>query len=463
MSKLFELLREHLPSSPLYKQTPWRNKEDQIPYLQLAALFAIFVYVVERVLDSRQLRRFKDPKAKNPVPDRIPEEKFVKSLSYGGDKLSFGMISTTFKLFEGLVLLFVGWLPYAWDLASLSCKKVGLVSSTTSGDLYIECMTTAVFVFILSVQSTIIDMPFSLYSTFVIEERHGFNKQTLFLFFKDAALQLVLTLVIGTPVISGIIVLVRNGGQYYYVFIWAFLFVFQLVMMTIYPEWIAPLFNEFKPLDEKKHGDLKKQIEGLASKVEFPLTKLFVVDGSKRSNHSNAYFYGFFKNKRIVLFDTLLTQVTTPELLAILGHEIGHWALWHTIQGFVIAQVYSFALFATFHFIQSNAALFASFGFSFGDDTSKFPVFISLVLFTSTYWTPVDHTLKFFLNINSRNNEFAADAYGKKLGYAKELASGLLKLQIENLGNMVPDPWYSVYHFSHPPLVERLAPLEKGE
>ena len=159
-----------------------------------------------------------------------------------------------------------------------------------------------------------------------------------------------------------------------------------------------------------------------------------------------------------MLYDTLLKQVTNQEILAILGHEIGHWALWHTIQGFVIMQAYTFVLFATFAFVQSNKALSAAFGFHVGNDPA--PIIIGLTLFTSTYWTPVDNVLKFLLNINSRRNEFAADRYGKKLGYAKDLASGLIKLQIENLGNMVPDPLYSTYHYTHPPLVERLVPLE---
>jgi STE24 endopeptidase len=168
--------------------------------------------------------------------------------------------------------------------------------------------------------------------------------------------------------------------------VWIFLFIVSIVAMTIYPTLIAPLFNKYTQLEA---GPLYESIEALAKKVKFPLAKIFLVDGSKRSAHSNAYFYGFFKNKRIVLFDTLIEQVETPELLAILGHEIGHWKLMHTMQGFVITQVYIFCLFLAFSFVQYTPGLFAAFGFRF-QDASAVPVFVGLVLFSQTFWSPVD-------------------------------------------------------------------------
>lgn len=461
IDSILDLWRK-VPSSPYYKQQGWKVEglDPKIPFLQLSAAFGLLIFLIERWLDQRQLARYRDKNAK--VPDkRIPEDVFYKSLDYGKDKLSFAMFSTSVKFVLDMMLLFIGFLPYIWDMAGSSAQTLHLTGPKSS-PLYRECIITSIFISILMIQSTITDLPFSLYFTFVIEAKHGFNKQTIGLFFKDMIMQLFLSLAIGSPCISVVIALARLGGQYYYVYVWAFLFLFQLVMMTVYPEYIAPLFNKFSPLDPDTHGALKTEIEALATRVSFPLTKLFVIDGSKRSSHSNAYFYGFFKNKRIVLFDTLLKQVTNAEILAILGHEIGHWALSHTMQGFIISQSYIFALFTTFSLIESNRSLFAAFGFHF-DVADSLPVFIGLVLFTSTYWSPVDKVLSFFVNLNSRRNEFAADQYGKSLGYARELASGLIKLQIENMGNMVPDPLYSVYHFSHPPLVERLKPLETGD
>ena len=452
-----DLLRrswEYLPAKPIYTQKEWRENEldAEVPYLQLSILFTLSVFLFERWLDNRQLSRFTSKNAK--IPDsRIPHDIFHKSLEYGADKLAFSMFSGLLRLIEGFFLLYVGWLPYAWDLSEQTFEqRLGLLSPR-SGALYRECLITTGFVLILLLQSTIVDTPFSLYFTFVVEQKHGFNKNTLGRFFKDMVLQLAVTTVILSPCVSIVIALARLGGRFWSFYVWGFLFVFQIIMTYVYPEFIAQLFNKYTPLED---GPLKTKIEELAAKVKFPLTKLFVVDGSIRSGHSNAYMYGFGKNKRIVLYDTLIGQVTSDEIEAILGHELGHWALSHTIQGFVIAQLYTGALFATFNFVSKSKPLFAAFGFS----STAAPIFIALTLFTSTYWTPVDKILTFLVNANTRRNEFAADAYSKDLGYSKHLAAGLIKLQIENKGNMVPDPLYSVYHFSHPPLVERLGPLE---
>jgi len=227
-------------------------------------------------------------------------------------------------------------------------------------------------------------------------------------------------------------------------------------MMSVYPTLIAPLFNSYEELPD---GQLKAAIYNLSEKCDFPLKQLYTVDGSRRSNHSNAYFYGFGKNKRIVLYDTLIKQCTQPELLAILGHEIGHWALYHTVQGFIISQIYTLCLFLSYSYVQSSASLFSAFGFKYSDLESPGIVFVGLILFTQTYWGPVDKFLTFLLNVNSRHNEFQADQYSQQLGMGEELSSGLIKISTENLGNMVPDSLYSVYHFSHPPVVERVAAL----
>ena len=359
--------------------------------------------------------------------------------------------------FESLALLLGGYMPFNWDLSGFFLFNVGLLKPTDS-PLYQEILTTIVFMFLLTMHDTVISIPFALYKTFYLEQKHGFNKSSLSLFIRDRLMSLALTIVLGFPVASFVVWLVRWGGPYFYYYVWSFLFVMSIVMMTIYPTLIAPLFNKYTPLDK---GPLYEAIEKLAKRVEFPLTKLFVVDGSKRSAHSNAYFYGFFKNKRIVLYDTLVEQVEQSELLAILGHEIGHWKLWHTQQGFIITQLYSFALFLAFSFVQSNHAMFTSFGFNFSQNIAEHPtpVFVGLMLFSQTFWSPVDKLLSLFMNFNSRRNEFAADRYAQSLGMEDDLCKGLIKISIENLGNMVPDSLYSLYHFSHPPLVERLSAL----
>jgi STE24 endopeptidase len=178
------------------------------------------------------------------------------------------------------------------------------------------------------------------------------------------------------------------------------------------------------------------------------------MDGSKRSSHSNAFMFGFGNNKRIVLFDTLMAQVTNEEILAILGHELGHWKLGHTVSNFVTTQLYFGAAFFFFGRAIGSTDLYAAFGF----DDPKRPTasIIALMLFFQTLWAPVDKILSFILTIVSRHNEFAADRFSVGLDMSRNLQSGLVKIQLENLGAMNPDPWYSTYHYSHPPLVERL-------
>jgi STE24 endopeptidase len=305
-----------------------------------------------------------------------------------------------------------------------------------------------------------VGLPFSLYSTFVIEERHGFNKSTIALFLKDKLLMILLMVVIGTPVFSVMIYVIRVSGEQFYFYVWAFLCLVSILLMTVYPVYIAPLFNDYKKLDA---GPVFEAIKSLAERpdVQFPLTQIYEVDGSKRSAHSNAYFFGFFKNKRIVLYDTLLEQVDIPEVQAILGHEMGHWKLWHSLQGFMITQLYTLALFLAFSYVINSRAMYASFGFSAAAQGEDMPIFIGLVIFTQTLWAPVDKFLTFLVNCNSRVNEFAADEFSQQLGYGDQLCTGLIKISVENLGCMVPDSWYSIYHYSHPPLVERLRAIQR--
>ena len=229
-------------------------------------------------------------------------------------------------------------------------------------------------------------------------------------------------------------------------------------MMTIAPTFIMPLFNKYEPLPD---SNLKTRIYALADRLQYPLTKLFVMDGSKRSSHSNAFMFGFGKNKRIVLFDTLMEQVSDDEILAILGHELGHWKLGHTLSSFVITQLYFGASFYGFSLCYGSHAtaveLYQAFGF---DGVSRpIPTIVALLLFFQTIWAPIDKVLSFALTLNSRRNEFQADQFSSDLGMSQALQTGLCKISLENLGAMCPDPWYATYHYSHPPLVERLSAM----
>lgn len=464
-----------LPWSPSYTQTGEAltgSPEQTLAYWALAATiaFTIFVYSIEGNLDARQKEAYTKttfPKELEQTVAKIDAEraklkkegdepllpqlqaKFKNAQAYGMDKINFGMISATYDTFESVTFLMLGFLPYIWDL------------SVTFGSLYFgwterndEIKVTLIFLAITTIIGTCTSLPFELYSTFQIEKKHGFNKQTLGLFFSDKAKSLVLTMLIGGPFVALLLQIIKLGGDYFFVYVWAFMFCFSVFMMTIVPVFIMPLFNKYEPLEE---GELKRRIYALADDLKYPLTKLFVMDGSKRSAHSNAFMFGFGNNKRIVLFDTLMTQVDQDEILAILGHELGHWKLGHTLSNFVITQLYFGTAFYFFSLCYGSEELFAAYGFN--DPTRPTPTIIALLLFFQTLWAPVDKILSFLLTMFSRFNEFAADRFSVSLGMSQKLQSGLCKIHLENLGAMCPDPWYSMYHYSHPPLVERLSAM----
>ncbi|GMF10084.1 unnamed protein product [Phytophthora lilii] len=466
--------------APYFTEAGWRPSASPVPYFQGALLFMTLVYLFETYLDVRQHRKLHDTRFPTPLAEAIEglgsysvkpkkdekekdekdqsekqdkqtettlleatKAKFDKSRAYGLDKSTFGFVSGAYNQLEATAFLLLGYLPFMWTWSGKALLALGL---DADNEIYRALMLLT----LTTLRDTFVGIPFGLYSTFVVEARHGFNKQTLGLFFMDKIKSFMLFIVIGFPVTAALIYVIRWGGEYFYMYVWAFLFAFSVIMMTLYPVLIMPLFNKFTPLEE---GELRTRIEALAASLNFPLTKLFVTDGSKRSSHSNAYFFGLFKSKRIVLFDTLLEQATHDEIVAVLGHELGHWKLWHTAQGFVIQQAYILASFYVFGLCMNDAELFASFGFA--GDSAK-PVIIGFLLFSQTMWAPVEHVLSFLITLNTRKNEFQADAFAVDLGHDVPLKSGLTKLAIENLSNMNPDVLYSAYHYSHPPLVERL-------
>lgn len=350
-----------------------------------------------------------------------------------------------------------------------------------------EIFRSAFFVLIFNLFNAVVSQPFSAYSTFVIEERHGFNKQTAGFYVKDQIKKFVVTQAIMLPLVGVIVKIIEVGGDYFFVYLWAFVFAFTIFMMVVYPEFIAPLFDKYTPLPE---GALREQIEELAASIEFPLYKLFVVEGSKRSSHSNAYFYGFFKFKRIVLFDTLLDAAerkklkelaakeenkeedketeekekedemkdkgcNTAEILAVLGHELGHWKLNHVLKNILISEVHIFLMFAFFGYLYKEQRLYAAFGFP-----DERPLLIGLMIILQFIAAPYNSVLDFAMTCLSRRFEFQADAFAVGLGRAEALKTALVKLNNDNLGFPIYDWLYSAFHHSHPPLLERIEALE---
>ncbi|XP_024594636.1 CAAX prenyl protease 1 homolog isoform X2 [Neophocaena asiaeorientalis asiaeorientalis] len=399
-------------------------------------LFSWTVYLWETFLARRQRRIYKTT---THVPLELGQimdsETFEKSRLYQLDKSTFSFWSGLYSEVEGTLILLFGGIPYLWRLSGRFCGYAGF------GPEY-EITQSLVFLLLATLFSALTGLPWSLYNTFVIEEKHGFNQQTLGFFMKDAIKKFIVTQCILLPVSSLLLYIIKIGGDYFFIYAWLFTLVVSLVLVTIYADYIAPLFDKFTPLPE---GKLKQEIEVMAKSIDFPLTKVYVVQGSKRSSHSNAYFYGFFKNKRIVLFDTLLEEYSVlnkdiqeesgmepcndgegdceeikaknkkqgcknEEVLAVLGHELGHWKLGHTVKNIIISQVLSFCL-----------------------------------------------------TVLSRRFEFQADAFAKKLGKAKDLYSALIKLNKDNLGFPVSDWLFSMWHYSHPPLLERLQALKNSK
>lgn len=242
------------------------------------------------------------------------KEKFKKAQAYGIDKIQFGMVAALYDVNESCAFLLLGFLPYVWDLAvSVGNKYFGWEETTD------EIKMSLIFLVLVTLIGTVTSLPFELYSTFQIERKHGFNKMTLSLFVTDKIKGLLLSALFGGPFVALLLYIIKAGGPYFYLYAWGFMFVFSVLMMTLIPVVIMPMFNKYEPLPD---GSLKTRIYELAARLKYPLTKLFVMDGSKRSSHSNAFMFGFGNNKRIVLFDTLLTQVKEDEILAILGHEL---------------------------------------------------------------------------------------------------------------------------------------------
>jgi len=226
-------------------------------------------------------------------------------------------------------------------------------------------------------------------------------------------------------------------------------------MMSVYPSFIMPMFNKFTPLPD---GELKDRIVSLCKGIDYPLKKMYIIDGSKRSSHSNAFMFGFGSNKRIVLFDTLLDQVDNDEIVSIVGHELGHWALSHTMYNFIITQVYFAIAFYSFGFFYTENGIYSSFGFE-----GSAPTIVKLLLFTQTIWSPVDKIISFLLTLHSRSCEYAADHYSNTTLGTTSLRSALVTIQLENLGSLKCDWLYSMYHHSHPTLKERLARMDSDD
>ncbi|EZA59510.1 CAAX prenyl protease 1-like protein [Ooceraea biroi] len=396
------------------------------------------------------------------VEGLMTKDVYDKARAYALDKNSFGTVQEIYsKIINTLVLVSLGYY-HAWQWSIEVSKYCGLNHEN-------DILLSVICMFIINVISHVINLPLVVYETFVLEEKYGFNKQTATFFVKDEIKKFVVSQIIALPLLCCIIYTVKYGGDYFFWYLWLLSVVISLFMMILYPEVIAPLFDKYSPLPE---GELRQKIEELAESLKFPLYKLFVVEGSKRSSHSNAYMYGFYKYKRIVLFDTLIkgyckkdegdadkdTGCETNEILAVLAHELGHWKHNHNLKGFILSQIIVVANFVMFAKLLRYTPMYTAFGF-----TDSQPIFIGLIIVTMYILIPLNTVFSFVSVVISRSFEFQADEFATKLGRGQFLKAALLKLQKDNLGYPLFDKLYSNWHHSHPPVIERLEAIDKKQ
>ncbi len=298
------------------------------------------------------------------------------------------------------------------------------------------------------------EIPLNYYRTFVIEARYGFNKMTPAMFFSDLIKQAVLISLLGAPLLFGILWLMEKMGENWWIYAWMAWVAFNLFLIAIYPTWIAPLFNKFTPLSDTA---LKERIEQLMSKCGFKASGLFVMDGSRRSNHGNAYFTGFGKTKRIVFFDTLLTRLSPAEIEAVLAHELGHFKHRHVIKHIVISFAMSLGFLWILGYLMQQGWFYEGLGVQVTEVPSTAMALLLFFLIMPVF-TFLLHPISSFY---SRKHEFEADAFAAQNSSASDLVQALVKLYQDNAATLTPDPLHSAFYDSHPPASIRVAHLQR--
>lgn len=397
----------------------------------LSLTIVLRLYLAYRQISYVLARRCKVPKQ---FSERVELSAHQKAADYTAQRTRFGIL--TLAVETGLLLAFTfgGGLQALHDFWSV--RLSGLAYG-------IAMIFSVMFV------SGLVDLPLSVYSQFVIEEKFGFNRMTLKLFIADLLKQTALGIAIGTPVLVAVLWLMAQRGSFWWLYVWLFWCVFNLLILFIYPTWIAPLFNKFTPLDD---APLKARIEALLQRCGFATSGLFVMDGSRRSNHGNAYFTGFGKTKRIVFFDTLLGRLQPVEMEAVLAHELGHFSHRHVVKRIVLIFALSMVFLAALGQLIDADWFFSGLGVSAKDTV------LALILFFMV--TPVfTFLLTPLTSLISRRHEFEADRYAAEHASADGLIEALVKLYEDNAATLTPDPLHSLFYDSHPPASLRIARL----
>ena len=375
------------------------------------------------------------------IPDGFQEfyddKKYSKSQEYLKDKTKLGLYSSTFSLILTLIVIHFGLFGFLDEFVR---------SNSTH---YI--ISGLLFFGILFLINDILNIPFSLYSTFVVEEKYGFNKTSIHTFIADKCKGYGLIIVFGSAIMVPVFYFFNTFQDNGWWIAWALITAFMIAVQPLFVHVIAPMFNKFTPLEE---GDLKTAIEEFANKVSFPIGRIDVMDGSKRSAHSNAYFSGFGKSRRIALFDTLLDKHSTEEIVSVVAHEIGHYKKKHIITGTVLGVIETGIMLFIFNLFMNDSDLFAVFSV----DTVS--IYCGLVFFSMLY-SPISMVTSIFTTAMSRKNEFEADAYALETTQKPEPLISMLKgLSASNLSHLTPHPLMVFLSYSHPPVVDRIAAVQ---
>ena len=373
------------------------------------------------------------------VPDLLKDvysdDKYVKAKEYATVNYQFSKIESLFSL--GVILFCL--------LTGLFGKLDDYSRTISDNPIWIAL----VFFGIIGLVADLFSTPFAWYKTFVIEQKFGFNKTSWRTFITDKAKGYLLAALFGGIILSALVKIFEITGTNFWWIAWLFLIVFMFLTTVFYASWILPIFNKLTPLPE---GELRNSIEEYSRKNDFPLSDVFVMDGSKRSTKANAFFSGLGKKKKIVLFDTLIKEHTTDELVAVLAHETGHYKLKHTLTAFILGVIQMGFMLFVFSFLQNNSQLASALG------AGHSGLHLELLAFGFLY-SPISALTGLFMHILSRKNEYEADAFAKKTFGGLALINALKKLSAGNLSNLTPHPVYVFFHYSHPPLLKRLEAL----
>ena len=412
--------------------------------LGFSVLFVVFLALTLGMrfwLANRHIRHVLRHRASVPAEfaPKVPLAAHQKAADYTVARTRIGIAS---MLWGGVVL--IGFTL----LGGLQALSVSLLGLTGPGMAHQMALVVA-----FAVVSGLLDLPFDWYRQFVLEQRFGFNKMTPRLWVADMFKGLFIGAVIGLPLLWVILVLMERSGELWWLWAWCVWSGFQLLMMVLYPTVIAPMFNKFTPLED---ASLKERIEGLMARVGFASKGLFVMDGSKRSAHGNAYFSGFGSNKRIVFFDTLLSRLDPHEIEAVLAHELGHFKLRHIVKRIVVMFALSLAFLALLGYLKNQAWFYTGLGvlpmMNASNDGMALILFALVLPIFTFMLSPLG-------SITSRKHEFEADAFAAKHTDSRHLVSALVKMYEDNASTLTPDPLHSAFYDSHPPASVRVKHL----